>query len=458
MKKILIAIVLFTGFAFTTNAQRVLIEDANREVGYGNYEAAKKRIDEAFEDMSDKYLARGLFVKGQTYYFIAVDTLYTYLDSNAAYVALESYIKCLEAEKGERRKKYTDQVLTAQVQGVPDITNVAYVVYVKAYAHYNNRDYANTLKYWDLLIKGYEADTLGNIQKALKTSKNDVIENCAIVALNEKKNDKARKYLNTLISDPMYLSSKAYIQLSLLELEKGDTTSALEVIAKGRKKIPDDKQLFNQELNLYTELGKTNILVKKLDEVIKNEPNNILYLFYRGNIFSEEAVKLSSDAALYSDSASEARSGIKITSDPAKKKRLKEDVTKFLGLRDSGFVQAERLYAKAEKDYKEALLVDPYYYDVLFNIGVMYFNKRTMIATQYNYLDGLDMSNKKKAEDLEKEIKATVELALEYLLKAEEVKTDDYSLLHAIQQAYAQLNQMDKSMEYKKKKDDLNSK
>lgn len=452
MKKILIAIVLFTGIGFTADAQRVLIEDAKIELGYGNYEEAKRKIDLAFEDMSDKYRVKALYVKGQVYYFVAIDTNYNYLDANAAYVSLSSFISCIEKERGEKQR-YTPQTLVADEQGAPDITSAAYAVYAKAYSFYNARDYTNTLKYWDLLIKGYETDTLRNIQKVLKQSKNDIIQNCAIVALNEKNNKKARGYLNKLIADPMYLSSTAYIQLSLLELEKGDTTSALDIIAKGRKKIPDDKKLFNQELNLYTELGKTDLLVKKLDEVIKNEPNNILYLFYRGNIFYDDAVKMSSQAALYSDSASEARGGIKRTADPAKKKRLKNDVTKFLGLRDSGFIKSERLFAKAEKDYNEALLLDPYYYDVLFNMGVMYFNKRTILATKYNYLDGLDMNNKKKAEELEKEIKATVEKSLEYLLKAEEIKADDYGLLHAIQMAYAQLDNEEKTKEYREKKE-----
>lgn len=455
MKKILIALILFVGISTTIKAQRILIEDAKRELGYGNYEEAKRKIDLAFTDMADKYLVRGHFIRGQVYYFIAVDTNYTYLDSNAAYVSLNSFINCVKEEKGEDKKRYTSSVLVADERGMVDITSAAYAVYTKAYSHYSNRDYANTLKYWDLLVKGYEVDTLGNIQKVLKQSKNDVIQNSASVALSDKQNERALKYLSRLTNDPMYLSSKAYIQLLLLELEKGDTTKALEIIAQGRKKIPDDKQLFNQELNLYTALGKTDILVKKLDEVIKNEPNNILYLFYRGNIFYEDAVKTSAKAALYSDSASEARSGIKRTADPAKKKRLKENVPKFLGIRDSGFAKAEYLFKKAEKDYKEALLVDPYYYDVLFNIGVMYFNKRTILATKYNYLDGFDMSNKKKADELNKEIKATVNKALEYLLKAEEVKSDDYNLLHAIQMAYAQLDNNEKSQEYREKKEAL---
>lgn len=458
MKKFLLAAILIGTVATVATAQKFIIRDAEIAADQGDYEYAKERIDLAFEDLQDKYKSRAYFVKGRVYYGIAIDTNYTSLEKDAAYVSLQSYIDCIESERGESKQLYTGDALQTSEQGVPDITSAAYAVYAKSISYYNDKDYDNTLKYWDLLIKGYETDTLGNIQKMLKSSKNDIIQNCAIVTLNEKDNKKARMYLNRLINDPKYLSATAYVQLSLLDLEKGDTAKALEVIEKGRKKIPDDKTLFNQELNLYTEMGRTDILVKKLDEVIRNEPNNILYLAYRGGIFSENGRVLVSKASMYSDSASEYSKSIRTTSDPKLKETYIEKAAKFAILKDSSFSQANMFFAKAEKDYKEALLLDPYYFEVLFNAGVLYFNKTAEVIAKYNNLDALKPENKKKAEELDKKRIVLTKKALEYLLKAEEVKPNDEATLHAIQQAYAQLNENEKSMEYKKKKESLSNK
>lgn len=448
MKKLLATIILFSGIVGAVNAQKFLINDAIYEVDNGNYDVAKEKIDEVFNnDVSDKYKTQALKVKGDVYYYIAVDTNYTYLDKDASFVSMDSYIKCIEEEKGDNKQKYTETVMKL-------LPEAAVAVYLKALNYYDKKDYEQTLKYWDLLIKAYETDNLKGIVKRLNTSKNDIIQNCATVTISLKDNDRARKYLNQLVNDPKYLSPNGYIQLALMELEQGDTTQALDIIAKGRKKIPDDKTLFNQELNLYTQMGKIDILIKKLDEVIKNEPNNILYLFYRGAIVNDEAVKIMESGYQYSDSASEARSNIKRTSNPAKKKQLQAEVDMNLAKRDSIFEAANKMFKKAEKDYNEALLLDPYYYDALFNMGVMYFNQNKEFVNKYNYLDVYNAQDKVTAKKLEAQMKTMLEKALEYLLKAEEVKPDDKDLMFALQQTYAQLGNDEKSGEYRDKRKD----
>lgn len=445
MKKLLIALVLFAGVLSSVKGQSFIIEDALKEMQYGNYDVAKERIDRAFENMSEKYKAKALNVKGQVYYYVSVDTNYTYLDKDASFVSLDSYIKCVEFEKDKKRKKYTP----AALRGIPE-SSVA--VYLKALVYYDKKDYKKTIEYWDLLIQGYDTDTTGGVPKRLKVAKNDIVQNCATVLISIKDNEAAKKYLNKLLSDPKYLSPTGYLQLSLMELEKGDTAKALDVIAQGRKKIPDDKKLFNQELNLYTQMGQIETLVKKLDEVIKNEPNNILYLFYRGAIVNEEGVKIMENAYQYTDSASDSRSKVKQTSNPAKKKALKASVVGYLAKRDSIFGVAQKMFTRAEKDYNEALLIDPYYFDALFNLGVMNFNRNKELVNKYNYLDIYSSKDKIEAKKLEADMKALLEKALEILLKAEEVKPDDSDLLFAIQQTYGQLGNSEKSKEYKEKR------
>lgn len=425
-----------------TQAQNYRIEDALSEIKNGNYSVAKEAIDEAYSNPSTSSSPKMWKVRGDVYYYMAVDTNFSHIDANASYTSLDSYIKCVEAEKTEKRKKYTPDALSAMIYS-------AGAVYNKAFFFYEKADFSKSLEYFELLLTAYDTDTTGNTPKKL-VPKNDIVQNCANIALKAEDKDKAKKYLQVMINDPKYLSSNAYIQLSFMYLEGGDTTKALDIIDKGRKKIPDDKTLFNQELSIYTQMGKIKILLEKLTEVLKNEPNNTLYLFYRGAIVNDNAIKLMESAPQYSDSAADARKKAKSATKPADKKKYTTLMDEYLAKREAIYTEANKLFADAEKDYNEALLIDPYYYDALFNIGVMHFNTNKELIDKYNYVDPYAKDAETQEKALKDQMKTRYEKALEYLEKAYEIKTDDDSLLLALQQTYAQLGNNEKSEEMRK--------
>lgn len=442
MKKAVLTLLASASIALVSNAQNYRIEDALSEIKNGNYGVAKEAIDEAAANSSTSNSPKMWKVKGDVYYYIAVDTNYSHIDPNASYVSLESYIKCVQVEKPEKRKKYTPEALNAMVYS-------AGAVYNKAFFFYEKEDYAKSLQYFEILLTAYETDTTDNTQKKL-VPKNDVVQNCANIAIKANDNAKAQKYLQDMINDPKYLSANAYVQLSYMYLEGGDTTKALDIIDKGRKKIPDDKTLFNQELSIYTQLGKIKILLQKLTEVLKNEPNNTLYLFYRGAIVNDNAIKLMETAPQYSDSASEVRKKAKNAAKPADKKKYTAQMDAYIAKRDSIYKVAEGMFKDAEKDYNEALLIDPYYYDALFNMGVMFFNMNKELVDKYNYIDVYSKTAEAEEKEVKNQMQELYKKALEYLEKALEIKSDDDGLLLALQQTYSQLGNNEKSEEMRK--------
>lgn len=452
MKKTFLYVVLSVASLSAAVAQNHVIESAAIALRDNQLNDAKQFIDEASLNESTSNSPRMWMTRGHIYTAISGSAEYAYLDSNASYTGLQSYINCLKVERPEKKKKYTPEVLgTAEYLEYYslNIITAASNTYNKGLYYYQQSDYAKTLKFWSLVLDAYEADTTGGTSKNMGVEKNSIIGNCASVAMAAGDTAQAKVYLNTMVNDPKYLSANAYIQLSWLALNEGDTAAALAVIDKGRAKMPDNKDLFNQELSIYTQMGRTDILVGKLDEVIAAEPNNILYLFYRGTIVSEDAYKIMKKGQEYSDQAYEIRKNYKKATKAADKNKLKAELDQAIANRDSIYTITGAMLAKAEKDFKEALLIDPVYFDALFNLGILYFNSNEEYTVKNNFLE---LSETKKSEEYMALRKANYEKALEQLLKAYEVNPEDENVLKAIQSTYAQLGNTEKSEEFRLKR------
>lgn len=424
-------------------AQNYRISTAEISLRDGNYETAKEDIDAAAENPKTSNSPWMWKVKGDVYYAISIDSLYTHLAPEAASISVKSYINCITVDKTEKKQKYTEDALKG-------LRQACISAYYRAYALYQQTDYVKALEYYELLISAYDTDTEGGVAKTLQQAKNDIVQYCANLAI--KMNDKvqAKKFLNMMIDDPKYLSANAYLQMSSMMMEDGDTTGALAIVDKGRKKIPDNKDLFNQEIAIYSQLGKTNILVEKLSEVIEAEPNNILYRYYRGTIVSDMASKIMEGGPAFSDSASASRRKLRLSKTPADKKKYQTEMDAFIKTRDSIYTLAMAQFDLAEKDFNEALLIDPNYFDALFNLGVLHFNKNKVLVDKYNYLDLNAPGANEESKKLEDAMKAGYEKALEQLLKAYDVQSTDQGVLLALQQTYSQLGNKEKSEEFRK--------
>lgn len=424
-------------------AQNYKITDAEISLTNGNLETAKEDIDIAASNPKTANSPWMWKVRGDVYYNISVDSLYTHLAPEAASVSLQSYISSVETDKLEKKQKYTEDALKG-------LRQASVSAYYRAYAHYQENNFAKALEYYELLLKAYDTDAEGGVAKTLQQAKNDIVQYCANLAI--KMNDKvqAKKFLNIMIDDPKYLSANAYLQMSSMMMEDGDTTGALAIVDKGRKKIPDNKDLFNQEIAIYQQLGKTNTLIEKLTEVIEAEPNNILYRYYRGTIVSDLASKSMEAGPSFSDSASSSRRKLRLSKTPADKKKYQAEMDAFIKTRDSIYVQSMVQFDLAEKDFTEAILIDPNYFDALFNLGVLHFNKNKVLVDKYNYLDLNMPGATEESKKLEESMKAGYEKALEQLLKAYEIQSQDQGVLLALQQTYSQLGNKERSEEFRK--------
>lgn len=174
-----------------------------------------------------------------------------------------------------------------------------------------------------------------------------------------------------------------------------DDAKALELVQKARVDFPDDKNLMKDEINLLISLDRADEARTKLQTAIEAEPENA-NLYY--------------NLAFLNDEVGEKEKAIEL--------------------------------------YKQAVEIDPGYFEANFNIAVIHYNTAAEMLKEANEMDLKTYQKEGKAiED-----KAAVEFkkALPYLEKAHEIKPDEISVLQTLQTVYSQLDMDEKAVEISK--------
>jgi tetratricopeptide (TPR) repeat protein len=100
-----------------------------------------------------------------------------------------------------------------------------------------------------------------------------------------------------------------------------------------------------------------------------------------------------------------------------------------------------KYFNEAVKAYKETIEVDPNFFDALFNLGALYFNKGGDVINEANKLP---ISETAKYDKLILEGNEYLNLALPYLEKCETIQPTDKATLMSLKEIYTRLNMLDK--------------
>lgn len=163
----------------------------------------------------------------------------------------------------------------------------------KAYKFQPEIDYAKRCLTNVYIRRGFQASNNGDFAKASIAFENakryspgfKPVNTYIAFANNRQGNlQEAAKNYSTLINTDStrveYLATASSIYKSM-----GDTVKALQVLKKGRKLLPADKQLLQDEANIYNNKKDYKALEPLLVPLIENNPNNADVIFVAANCY-----------------------------------------------------------------------------------------------------------------------------------------------------------------------------
>jgi tetratricopeptide (TPR) repeat protein len=261
-------------------------------------------------------------------------------------------------------------------------------------------------------------EALSNFEKSIQLNEeflqkidSNAVYNAALSAEKSQNYDKAVQYFQKAIDIKYGGSEDGPMLYSLLAesySKKGDKNNYIGTIQKGRAAYSNDKQLILSELNYFIEAGKYKEAITNLELAMTKEPNNEIFPFNIGVIYDNLA-----------------------NPGEGKTAPTEKEFNEFV--------------EKAEAAYKKAIELNPNYFDALYNIGALYFNRA---VKQSEIVNNIKDNNKYKIESAK--VDEIFKKSLPYLEKGEEIRTNDIAtyknLISTLQKLYLMTEQTEKSI------------
>jgi tetratricopeptide (TPR) repeat protein len=337
---------------------------------YGKLDLAKQEIDEAVQDPKTGMEAKTWFYRGNIYYDIAVspDENFKKLDPDPFGVAYQSYLKAKELDtKGE----YLGDILKYTIAIGEGYYNLGVL-------DYNEQNFKNSALNFEKAF---------NVGKSVNNIDTSALVNAAIAATQGNEMELAKQYYQQLISMQVQRPD-VYASLSEVYKAEGDTTMALQILAKGRELFPGDFNLLIAETNIYLATNEKEKAMANLETALKMDNTNPSIYFAVGTIYDQV-----------------------------------------------GDIE------KAVAAYENAIKLKPDYFEPYYNLGALYVNQAADILDKANDLplDAVAQYEEEKAK-----ADKMLEKSLPYLEKALELMPEDVNTMVSLKEIYTRLGMTDK--------------
>ena len=243
----------------------------------------------------------------------------------------------------------------------------------------------------DLYQKGDYPGALEAFSKTVMIKPKDTtgLIYAAITAQVDKQYDEAEKFYLQL-RDVDYASSDMYKSLIYIQrAHHKNNDKALEYIKEARGIYPDDKDLMKEEINVLIITERVDEAKQKLTEAIAKEPDNASLRYNLAFLYDQ------------------------------------------VGETD-----------KSYELYKQAVEIDPEYFDAVYNLAVINFNQA---AERLKVANEMDLKTyQKDGQKYIDEANAKFEEAIPYFEKAHEINPNDTAVLENLELIYKRLKMFDK--------------
>lgn len=382
-------LLVFTAFYNPSWGQNSKRTSAYNYMGDKVLDKAKAAIDQAAKHPKTKDDAKTWLYRGQIYMMIAQTDKpkYQKLSDQPMVEAYQSFKKVLKLDD---RNRYSRDASNNLLQISLQFFNKAVQRYNQAIQASDQEAFKIAYAYYDRFFEARETMGKAYTERLDKTLKDNDIGmgtirmQMAEAALQAGKKEEAEQLFTNLIDqgvDQVY----PYRRMMSMKLQAGDTTTALQIIEKGRKANPENKQLALDEADLYLKLGRSEELITKLKEALALSPENTTIKLALGDAY----------------------------------KQL--DSTQ----------QALNIYQEVYKQEPDNFFAN-------YNIGVIYYNQGA------DYINE-SLKNSGSSSSLQKKAKEKFKQALPYLEKAHEVKPEDPGPINPLREIYIRLGMEEKA-------------
>ncbi|MFK7983289.1 MAG: hypothetical protein AB8G86_25130 [Saprospiraceae bacterium] len=425
MKKLVLGFLSLLLVASTLTAQegkKALKKAANAQRAYDldpskngdKLQEAMASIETATTAEDTKNTAKAWITKGNIYGGIcsshqmlsALDPNSEKAVENAAILAYEAYAAAIPF--AEKRDPKLIQKGIGEIQGHLVSEGAGYYEKKEYETAYMAFQYALDA---DKYLRDNGKETIFADEAAL----NDQRYYTGLAALNAQKLAEAKPIFMTL-KDAGFDKPAVYEALYKMEVE-GDRAAGLAILEEGRAKFPDDVSLLFNEINHYLADGKLNALTGKLQAAIEKEPGNISLYTTLGSIYDN----------LYQK-----------------------------GLEEGDADAAQENFDNAFKAYSTALEKDSKFFDAIYSIGALYYNRAAATTKDMNALaDDYSKAGLKKYDELRKLVLTQFDEALPYFKQAETLNANDRNTLIALKEIFARKDDLPTSTEFKNRLEKL---
>lgn len=373
-------------------AQKGKVTTAVALLDQGDVTKAKEAIDEAITNEKSSTWPKTYIVAAKVYSKLTRDGK----DDTGVIKASEFYSKAIELdkkgdEKGKKIGRYKQEIGQAIMLFSNELTNAG----VQAF---NKEDFSNAVKAFENLL------TLTNNEyvTAIQGEKVDtaIIFNTALAAYNGKDWETAEKYFNQTI-DLKYGEGDAVLLLHNVFSSSGDSIKMGPNLLRGFQAYPEDNRILTELISFYLKTNQNDKALDYLNKAIESDQSNPSYYYARG-----------------------------VLNDNSKN------------------------FDDALADYNKCLELDPEYFNALYNMGVLYFNKAVEQMTEANMETDFKKFEAKKAIG-----EATFKESLPYFEKALPLagdKNNEAAVLESLKTLYYRFEMMDKYKEVEDKLKSLN--
>ncbi len=372
-------------FIITLLSINIFSQNDNIKAIEGKLDQAKIRVDKEIEDPQLNNKAETWYIRAYVYNEIAKSQVYGNLEKFPEEKTIQATKKCKELDLDN---SFYSKIISVLLELGPSIYN-------KGITHYNNavqtKDvnlYKTALYYFD---KFYEVtEILGKDDKkfidqfikynGINPSKTYIYSGYAAQQTGDF--EKAHKYYNTIIklnetneNEKLNSFPLVYFYETELLIQEKKLNEAKAVVDKGIQIWTDNTDLQISAINLYKDLNDDDKLSEIMEDIIKNNPNDVSLLYTLARTYNNLSKKF-------------ANNGYRGAADTYKENAINA--------------------------YKKAILQNPKNSETLFrlnyNLGIIYFNDA---AKLYNEQKG-------SIDDYQNLLKS----AMPYLEKAKSINTN----------------------------------